>query len=128
MKAEKLLELLKAEYYGIEGNSLFANEASMLGDGTTAQNSQINDAIAGGISKLSAEQKKRLTQDLIGGQSVRRVMTRSPMSRYQHIQTENTKFTKFVDLLFASKMTRDAIKLELVNYVKALETNYTDHI
>jgi len=36
MKAEKLLELLKAEYYGIEGNSLFANEASMLGDGTTA--------------------------------------------------------------------------------------------
>ena len=55
-------------------------------------------------------------------------MTRSPMSRYHHIPTENLKFTKFVEVLFQSKMTRDAIKTELISYVKAIETNYTDHI
>ena len=55
-------------------------------------------------------------------------MTRSPMSRYHHIPTENMKFGKFVDLLFESKMSKDGIKSELINYVKALETNYTDHI
>jgi hypothetical protein len=55
-------------------------------------------------------------------------MTRSPMSRYKHIPTENMKFQKFLDLLFHSKMQRDDIKDELLKYVQALETNYTDLI
>ena len=55
-------------------------------------------------------------------------MTRSPMSRYHHIPTENIKFNKFLDLLFNSKMGKDSMKQELLSYVKALETNYTDHI
>ena len=44
-------------------------------------------------------------------------MTRSPISKYRHIQTENLKFTKFLDLLFKSKMTKDDIKDEIAKYV-----------
>jgi len=55
-------------------------------------------------------------------------MTRSPISKYRHIQTENIKFTKFLDLLFKSKMTKDDIKDEIAKYVQALETNYNDTI
>ena len=55
-------------------------------------------------------------------------MTRSPVSRYRHIPTENIKFTKFLDLLFKSKMGRDDIKEEIAKYVQALETNYTESI
>ena len=55
-------------------------------------------------------------------------MTRSPISKYRHIQTENLKFSKFLDLLFKSKMTKDDIKEEIAKYVQALETNYTETI
>lgn len=55
-------------------------------------------------------------------------MTRSPMSRYRHIQTENIKFSKFLELVFKSKMTKEDIKEEITKYVQALETNYTDTI
>lgn len=44
-------------------------------------------------------------------------MTRSPTSKYRHIMTENIKFTKFLDLLFKSKMTKDDIKDEIAKYV-----------
>ena len=58
----------------------------------------------------------------------RRVMTRSPVSQYRHIQTENLKFSKFLELLFKSKMTKDDIREEISKYVQALETNYNDSI
>ena len=61
-------------------------------------------------------------------QPIKRVMTRSPVSKYRHIQTENIKFTKFLDLIFKSKMTKDDIKEEISKYVSALETNYNDTI
>ena len=50
------------------------------------------------------------------------------MSRYRHIQTENIKFSKFLELIFKSKMTKEDIKEEITKYVQALETNYTDTI
>ncbi len=55
-------------------------------------------------------------------------MTRSPFSRYRHIPTENIKFTKFLELIFKSKMTKDDISEEINKYVQALETNYNEAI
>jgi dynactin complex subunit len=50
------------------------------------------------------------------------------MSRYRHIPTENVKFTQFLQLIFKSKMVKDDIREEILKYVQALETNYTDSI
>jgi hypothetical protein len=52
----------------------------------------------------------------------------SPVSRYSHIPTENLKFQRFIDLVFKSKMEQDDVKTEILKYVQALETNYTDSI
>jgi len=54
--------------------------------------------------------------------------TRSPVSRYRHIPTQNIKFEKFIDLIFASRMSSRDIRDEIVKYVQALETSYTDAI
>jgi hypothetical protein len=55
-------------------------------------------------------------------------MTRSPMSRYRHIPTQNLKFSNFLDVIFKSKMDKEDVKGEINKYVEALETNYTDAI
>lgn len=55
-------------------------------------------------------------------------MTKSPVSRYRHIPTENIKFNKFLDLLFRSKMSKEDVRCEIEKYVQALETTYTDTI
>ncbi len=79
-------------------------ERSQFIDGTTAPTS----ILEAGFSKLSGG----------GGKlPARRVMTRSPVSQYRHIQTENLKFTKFLDLLFKSRMTKEDIKDEIAKYV-----------
>ncbi len=57
-----------------------------------------------------------------------KTISKSMVSRYAHIPTENLKFQQFIDALFASKMTRDDIKDEIKGYVSALETNYNDTI
>ena len=38
------------------------------------------------------------------------------------------KFSKFLDLVFKSKMTKDDIREEISKYVQALETNYMETI
>jgi hypothetical protein len=48
------------------------------------------------------------------------------VSRYRFIPTDNAKFSKFLDLIFSSKMGKDDIKEEIIKYVQALETNYTE--
>lgn len=50
------------------------------------------------------------------------------MSRYRNIATKNTKFEKFVDLIFKSQMQPVEVKQEIIKYVQALETSYTDAI
>ena len=52
----------------------------------------------------------------------------SPISRYRYIPTDNMKFSKFLDLVFKSKMTKDDIREEISKYVQALETNYMETI
>lgn len=60
--------------------------------------------------------------------SRQRASTRSPRSRYRNIPTTNVKFQKFIDLIFKSRMTSENVKEEIVKYVQALETSYTDAI
>ena len=57
-----------------------------------------------------------------------RASTRSPRSRYRNIPTQNLKFQKFIDLIFKSRMPTDEVKEEIIKYVQALETSYTDAI
>ena len=42
------------------------------------------------------------------------------------IPTENAKFGKFLELIFNSKMSKEDMREEILKYVQALETNYTD--
>ena len=57
-----------------------------------------------------------------------RAQTRSPRSRYRNIPTTNIKFQKFIDLIFKSRMPSEDVKDEIIKYVQALETSYTDAI
>ena len=61
---------------------------------------------------------------------MKRPGTQSPFtdSRYRHIATENLKFERFMDLISKSQMKKENIRDEIVRYVQALETNYTDTI
>ena len=54
--------------------------------------------------------------------------TRSPISRYRNIPTKNIKFEKFIELIFKSKMQTFEVQQEIIKYVQALETSYTDAI
>ena len=83
-------------------------------DGTTAQTSYFD-------SKMQSRQQP-------GSSSSKRAMTRSPMSRYRNIPTKNVKFEKFIELIFKSRMAPVDIKDEIIKYVQALETSYTDAI
>lgn len=65
---------------------------SQFGDGTTAPTSILDP----GYSKIS--------NGLAINRNPRRIMTRSPASKYRHIATENIKFSKFLELIFKSKM------------------------
>jgi len=49
-------------------------------------------------------------------------------SRYRNIPSENLKFQQFIDLIFESRMDREDVKFEILNYVQALETNYNESI
>lgn len=57
-----------------------------------------------------------------------RAATRSPVSRYRNIPTRNIKFEKFVDVIFKSRMPTIDVKDEIVKYVQALETSYTEAV
>lgn len=52
----------------------------------------------------------------------------SPMSRYKIQPTRNVKFQKFIDLIFKSRMPSGDVKEEIIKYIEALETSYTDAI
>lgn len=47
----------------------------------------------------------------------KRANTRSPSSRYKNIATKNTKFEKFVELIFKSRMQPQDVKDEIIKYV-----------
>ena len=47
-------------------------------------------------------------------------------SNYTRIPTENFKFERFIELLFKSRIASEEIKLQIIKYVQALETNYME--
>ena len=49
-------------------------------------------------------------------------------SRYRRIPSENVKFQQFIDLIFESRMPKDGIKFEILQFVQALETNLNEAI
>lgn len=49
-------------------------------------------------------------------------------SRYRNMPTENVKFEEFITLLLDSKMNKEDIKHEIINYTQTLETTYTRNI
>lgn len=53
---------------------------------------------------------------------------RKQASKYRDIPCENIKFQKFIDLLFSSTLTKEEVKDEIKQYVKALETGYMEWI
>ena len=87
---------------------------------TTAPNSVFD---ANGFSKIT---ERRQGKSMTAGKKERH--SKSPVSHYRFLPTENAKFTKFLELIFNSKMIKDDIKDEIGKYVQALETNYTETI
>ena len=65
---------------------------------------------------------------ILQSRASQRATTRSPRSRYRNIPTANIKFQKFIEIIFNSRMQTDDVKDEIVKYVQALETSYTDAI
>jgi hypothetical protein len=88
---------------------------------TTAPNS-VFDPTA--FSKIT---ERRHGKSMTAGKKERNG-SKSPVSHYRFLPTENAKFSKFLELIFNSKMQRDDIREEISKYVQALETNYTETI
>lgn len=80
---------------------------------TTAQSSQIDSKMGPRFDKSRSSQ---------------RTPGSPPKSRYRNIPTQNVKFMKFIELIFKSRMPIEDIKDEIIKYVQALETSYTDAI
>ena len=89
------------------------NEISQIYGDTTAQTSYFDSKL---VSKRGVSESRQ------------RAVTRSPKSRYRSIPTKNVKFEKFIELIFKSRMQTQEVKDEIIKYVQALETSYTDTI
>ena len=90
-----------------------------LEGGTTAQTSYFE-------SKLTAT--KQTQQKRAGTRSPSTASHSQRFSTYLNLPTQNVKFEKFCELMFASGMQNDRIQSEVVKYMQALETNYCDTI
>ena len=77
-----------------------------LEGGTTAQTSYFDSKLT--TSKL--QQKRAGTRSPSTGQSQR-------FSTYMNLPTQNVKFEKFCELMFASGMQNERIQSEVVKYV-----------
>ena len=105
-----------AEFLGHMHRSMVENTT------TTAPNSVFD---ANGFSKIT---ERRQGKSMTAGKKDRTSNSKSPVSHYRFLPTENAKFGKFLELIFNSKMQKDDIKEEIIKYVQALETNYTDTV
>jgi len=121
LKAPNAVLMRQAEHAQRGKTSPRGNEFSQLmalEGGTTAQTSYFDSKLT--ASKALA-QKRAGTRSPSHSQSVR-------FSTYLNLPTQNVKFEKFTELMFASGMQADRIQSEVVKYVQALETNYCETI
>ena len=110
-----------------EGNQIDNVFTSKIGQSAYPEISQIYGIDASTV-QTSYFESKMASRQQPGSQSSKRAQTRSPLSRYKNIPTKNVKFEKFIELIFKSRMNPGAIKDEIIKYVQALETSYTDAI
>lgn len=80
------------------------------------------------IESQMMRSQQRGSNNMQQSRASQRAQTRSPRSRYRNIPTTNIKFQKFIDLIFKSRMPSEDVKDEIIKYVQALETSYTDAI
>lgn len=117
MRPEEILEILKGDY--IDSNQLSILEKSNLLD-TSANSMSLHDISK---SKMSHNQTALSSTR---NKSTHRRSTRSPMSQYRMIPTQNIKYEVFLDTLFSSKFDDKRKKEELVMYMQAVETRFTE--
>lgn len=116
MKPDEILEILKSDY--IDSNQLSILEKSNLLD-TSANSLSVNDISK---SKMSLDKSALSTTR---NKSTQRRTTRSPISHYHMIPTQNIKYEAFLDMLFSTNYDEDKKKHELVLYMQAVETRFT---
>ena len=109
----------------MEKNSVMATAKNILPGNNEFSQMNVNDTTAQTSYFDSKFVSKR---GGMNSESRQRAMTRSPRSRYRNIPTKNIKFEKFIELIFKSRMQNQDVKEEIVKYVQALETSYTDAI
>ena len=98
-------------------------EQNLLKNSTVNRRRGVNQSFQSGraSSSVATDHKRAQSQGLSLKQPTN-------VSRYRDIPTENMKFQQFIDLIFESKMKKDDVKFEILNYVQALETNYNGSI
>jgi hypothetical protein len=102
---------VKAKIFLTENSNQQADLAglhrSMVENTTTTAPNSVFDPTA--FSKIS---DRRQGKSMTAGKK-ERTTSRSPVSHYRFIPTENAKFAKFLDLIFKSKMSKDDIREEI---------------
>ena len=97
-------------------NSQALVEQNLMKDPNYAR--KFGSSVASGSTSMRPSHKRTKSQgSTMGGPS-----------RYKNIPTQNVKFEQFVDLLMDSKMSKEDMKAELVQYAQQLETNYNNTI
>lgn len=117
MKPEEILEILKSDY--IDSNQLSILEKSNLLD-TSANSISVND-----ISKIKPS-LDRSALTTVRNRSTQGRNTRSPLSNYRNIPTQNIKYEAFLDMLFSANYDDARRKEELKLYMQAVETRFND--
>jgi hypothetical protein len=54
--------------------------------------------------------------------SIKRNRPISPVSKYKYMESQNIKFSRFLEMLFKSKLTNEKIQKEIQDYMTAWET------
>lgn len=115
MKPDEILEILKSDY--IDANQLSILEKSNLLD-TSANSISLQDISK---TKMSLDKSALTTGRNL---STKRRETRSPVSNYHFLPTQNIKYEAFLDMLFNSSFDDDRKKQELKLYMQAVETRF----
>lgn len=120
MKPDQILDLLKSDY--LDSSQLALLEQSNL----------LNTSENGREDFLKSREKPSQLKSIISNwnenknKSITRRPTKSPMSHYHFIPTQNIKYEGFLDTLFSSKYNEDEKKKELILYMQAVETRFNN--
>lgn len=117
MKPDEILELLKSEY--LDSNQLSILEKSNLLNTSDPQ------------SFIRKEDKPEMKSIMPNwnenkSKSVTRRQSKSPISQYRFIPTQNIKYEAYLETLFDSNYTDKRKKKELILYMQSVETRFNN--